>query len=371
MTEGFGGYFQGRRVLLTGHTGFKGSWLSLWLLRLGARVCGYSLQPPTKPALFDVLDIDADMHSVIGDIRDSERLCAEVAVFQPEVIFHLAAQPLVRLSYAQPVQTYETNIMGTIHLLEAVRKTPTVKGVVCVTSDKCYENREWVYGYREEDQVGGHDPYSSSKACAEIVVAAYRRSFFQPTPSGSASHPVVATARAGNVVGGGDWADDRLVPDCIRGLSSGQGIAIRNPSALRPWQHVLEPLSGYLWLAATMNRDPRRFGERWNFGPPDSNIVPVKRVAELCTSCWGGGRLVTSSEPNAPHEASILKLDTSKSAYWLGWHGILPIEDTIELTVGWYKRYYSGEGATMRSFSEAQIDAYHHAARSHGLEWSR
>jgi CDP-glucose 4,6-dehydratase len=363
MTEAFGGFYRGRRVFITGHTGFKGSWLSLWLLGLGAQVAGYSLRPPTDPSLFDVLGLANAMRSIKGDIRDGDRLGGELRAFKPEVVFHLAAQPLVRRSYAKPVETYETNVLGTVQLLEAARSEPGIRSIVCVTSDKCYENRESLDGYREDDRLGGRDPYSSSKACAEIVVAAYRRSFF---PAGSA---VISTARAGNVLGGGDWAEDRLIPDCMRGLSAGREILVRNTSALRPWQYILEPLAGYLWLAASSEHDPGRFGDSWNFGPPDEAIVPVERIVALCVEAWGSGRVKVAAIKNAVHEASLLKLDASKAGRWLGWRGIVPIETAVSWTVNWYRRYYRDHQG-MREFSESQIDGYLREARARGMAWS-
>lgn len=281
-------FWEGKRVLLTGHTGFKGGWLSLWLQSLGANVTGYALLPPTQPSLYEVARVGDGMYSHIADIRDLDRLVAVMRETRPEIVIHMAAQPLVRYSYVNPVETYATNVMGTVNLLEAVRQVGGVRVVVNVTSDKCYENREWIWGYREHDPMGGYDPYSSSKGCAELVAAAYRNSFFNPEAFGT--HGVaLASVRAGNVIGGGDWAEDRLIPDFMRAIMAGRAVVIRSPHAIRPWQHVLEPLSGYLLLAQHLWTDGPAFAEGWNFGPVDEDAKPVEWIVEQLTGLWGGG----------------------------------------------------------------------------------
>ena len=282
-------FYSGKRVLVTGHTGFKGSWLTLWLTIMGAKVLGYALEPNTDPSLFNVLNLQKDIDHVIGDIRDFEKLREVITEFKPEIVFHLAAQPLVRLSYREPRLTYETNVMGTVNLLEAIRQTKSVRAVVNVTSDKCYENKEWVWGYREIDPMGGYDPYSSSKGCSELITAAYRNSYFKNTEA------AVASARAGNVIGGGDWAEDRLIPDIVRSLSQGKQIIIRNPKATRPWQHVLEPLSGYLLLGKLLYEKGQEFAEAWNFGPSDSSVMTVEEIVKKSIEIWGSGSYIVDS----------------------------------------------------------------------------
>ena len=349
-------FWRGRRVFITGHTGFKGSWLTQWLIRLGAVVKGYSLPPPTKPALFEVLKLEEKVEHCLGDIRDCSRLEAALLTFRPEFVFHLAAQPLVRQSYLQPRETYETNVMGTVHLYEAVRKSESIRVVVTVTTDKCYENREWIYGYRESDPMGGYDPYSSSKGCAELVTNAYRASFFNPADFGTGHKVSIATARAGNVMGGGDWAADRLIPDCIRSLSKGEEIRVRNPLAVRPWQHVLEPISGYLALAASLSLEPGRFDGAWNFGPGEDDLAAVEEVVKECIDGWGEGSYVVKPESGL-HEAQLLKLDISKARSLLGWHPVFNVSEAVVETVGWYKAYYKGN-RDMISFTNLGIDTY-------------
>jgi CDP-glucose 4,6-dehydratase len=348
----FGGVFRGRRVLVTGHTGFKGSWLSTWLLELGADVTGYALEPPTTPSLFEEAGLASRMRHVIGDVRDPVALEAAFSESRPEVVFHLAAQPLVRLSYEQPVDTYDTNVMGTVRVLEAVRACESVRAVVNVTSDKCYENRETEQAYREDDPMGGFDPYSSSKGCSELVTAAYRRSFFGPD-----SRVRLASARAGNVVGGGDWAADRIVPDCVRALAAGRPVVVRNPDAVRPWQHVLEPLSGYLLLAARMLEDGHEFDGGWNFGPDPGDIVPVRRVADAVVAGWGSGSWSTpESAVPSPHEAGLLLLDISKACEGLGWRPSWSTERALAATAAWYRARH--EGADVATITRTDIDAY-------------
>jgi len=348
-------FWSGKRVFLTGHTGFKGAWLSHWLVSLGAMVKGYSLEPPTEPNLFDTLGLAADLESDIGDIRDHERLTASVMVFRPEIIFHLAAQPLVRLSYREPRLTYETNVMGTLNLFEAVRACDSVRSVVTITTDKCYENKEWVWGYRETDPMGGYDPYSSSKACAELLTAAYRHSYFNPDAYGRSHGVSLASARAGNVIGGGDWALDRLLPDCVRSLAKGVTISIRNPHATRPWQHVLDPLAGYLVLAERMYTDGLGYCEGWNFGPGDEGVMDVENVVKTAIEAWGSGGY--SITPDADlHEAQLLKLDPSKAHARLGWSTKLDVRSAIRWSIDWYAGYY--RGANIVELMKAQIDEY-------------
>ncbi len=348
-------FWRGRRVLVTGHTGFKGSWLALWLQRMGAQVIGFALPPATTPNLFEAARVAQDMDSVIGDVRQRVSLQDAVARARPEIVFHLAAQSLVRRSYRDPVETFETNVIGTANLLEAVRVTGGVRACVSVTSDKCYENREWVWGYRENDPMGGHDPYSSSKGCAELVTAAYRQSFFHPDRH--AEHQVaLASARAGNVIGGGDWAEDRLVPDIVRAFAAGEAVHIRSPHAIRPWQHVLEPLAGYLLLAQRLVEDGARYAEGWNFGPDDADVCTVRTVTEQIRSLYPGGRVTYGEQPNDLHEATLLKLDCSKAKTRLGWRPAWPLEQGLRATVEWYLAQRAGQD--MRAFTLAQIERY-------------
>ena len=332
--------FCGKRVLVTGHTGFKGSWLSIWLHAMGAKVIGVALDPATDRDNFVLSGIgekiDADIRA---DIRDRQKMQDIFNEYQPEVVFHLAAQPLVRLSYDIPVETYEANVMGTIHIMEAIRHTDSVRAAVMITTDKCYENREQIWGYRENEPMGGYDPYSSSKGAAEIAISSWRRSFFNPADYGTKHHVSIASVRAGNVVGGGDWAKDRIVPDCILALEADQTIEIRSPKAIRPWQHVLEPLSGYLLLAAKMLEEPTRYCEGWNFGPRTESVTPVWDVATMITKYYGKGELKDVSDPNALHEANLLMLDISKAHALLGWEPRTNIEQCCQLTADWYKRY--------------------------------
>lgn len=344
------GFWPGKRVFLTGHTGFKGGWLSLWLQKLGAEVHGYALAPPTEPNLFSVASVSTGMAgSTIADIRDAGRLAEAMRAARPDIVFHLAAQPLVRYSYAEPGETYATNVMGTVNLLEAVRNTPSVKSIVIVTSDKCYENREWVWPYREDEAMGGYDPYSSSKACAEIVTAAYRRSFLEAAGVG------VASARAGNVIGGGDWAADRLLPDFFRALDAGQPLVIRAPNAVRPWQHVLEPLSGYLTLAERLSADRAAFAEAWNFGPADGDARPVGWIVERLTAARQGASWQLDKNPQL-HEAGYLKLDSSKARARLGWQPRWNLQAALGKTMEWHQGWR--DRRDMKEFTLAQIEAY-------------
>ncbi|HVJ05853.1 MAG TPA: CDP-glucose 4,6-dehydratase [Candidatus Saccharimonadales bacterium] len=345
-------FWKSRKVFVTGHTGFKGSWLALWLLSMGAEVCGYALDPPTEPSLYKLLDLDGQFKSVRGDIRDLALLETAMRDFQPEVVFHLAAQPLVRLSYQNPVETYSTNVLGTVHILDAVRRTPSVRSVVMITSDKCYENNEWHWPYREQDAMGGHDPYSSSKGCAELVVSAYRHSFFPPE-----GDVAVASARAGNVIGGGDWALDRLVPDIARAWGSGKPAIIRNPDAVRPWQHVLEPLSGYMVLAERLFLDGPAFAEGWNFGPADSEARSVGDLVSSLAKLWGHGASWSVIKPEeVQHEAHLLRLDSSKARAELGWSPRWNFDETLAHTIEWYKRFYSSE--KMQNCTLEQIELF-------------
>lgn len=348
-------FWHGKRVLLTGHTGFKGSWLSLWLQSMGAQVVGYALTPPTQPSLFDVADVSAGMTSILGDIRDLAKLQAVFGEHQPEIVIHMAAQPLVRYSYQNPVETYSTNVMGTVHLLEAVRNTPSVKAVVNITTDKCYENREWVWGYRENEPMGGYDPYSNSKGCAELVSASYRSSFFNPDHY--AQHGVaLATVRAGNVIGGGDWAQDRLIPDILTAFEQGKVAHIRNPHAIRPWQHVLEPLRGYLTMAERLFEQGPQFAEGWNFGPNDEDAKPVGWIVAQMAALWGQSAQWQIDDAKHPHEANYLKLDISKARSRLDWHPALRLNDALKLIVDWSRQQQGGHD--MRAFTLAQIHDY-------------
>ena len=348
-------FWQGKRVLLTGHTGFKGSWLSLWLQSMGAQVTGYALVPSTQPSLFEIAEVAQGMTSVIGDIRDLPKLQAAFAECLPEIVIHMAAQPLVRYSYQNPVETYSTNVMGTVHLLEAVRNTPGVKAVVNITTDKCYENREWVWGYRENEPMGGFDPYSNSKGCAELVSAAYRSSFFNA--DNYAQHGVAtATVRAGNVIGGGDWAQDRLIPDILAAFEQGRKVDIRNPHSIRPWQHVMEPLRGYLTLAEQLFEHGPSFGEGWNFGPNDEDAKPVGWIVEQMAALWGADAQWQVDTGEHPHEAHYLKLDISKARSRLDWHPALRLKDALALIIDWSKQ--RAAGANMRQLTLTQLQAY-------------
>jgi CDP-glucose 4,6-dehydratase len=356
--EGLGvnpAFWQGKKVLLTGHTGFKGSWLSLWLQAMGAEEIGYALAPPTNPSLFEVAEVGSGMTSIIGDIRDLDTLQAVLAKHQPEIVIHMAAQPLVRYSYQNPVETYSTNVMGTVNLLEAVRNTSGVKAVVNITTDKCYENREWVWGYRENEPMGGYDPYSNSKGCAELVSAAYRSSFFNADTY--PQHGVaLATVRAGNVIGGGDWAQDRLIPDILAAFEQNKLVDIRNPHAIRPWQHVMEPLRGYLTLAEHLYEQGTEFAEGWNFGPNDEDAKPVGWIVEQMAALWGNEAQWQIDTGEHPHEAHYLKLDISKARSRLDWHPALRLNVALKLIIDWSKQRQAG--ANMRQLTLAQINSY-------------
>ena len=347
MIDIFHDFYRGKRVLVTGHTGFKGSWLSIWLHELGAEVIGVAQDPFTERDNFVLSGIGQRIKTDIrANIRDGERIKEIFRQYQPEIVFHLAAQPLVRLSYDIPVETYQTNVMGTIHILEAIRFTDSVKVGVMITTDKCYENREQIWGYRENEPMGGYDPYSSSKGAAEIAIASWRRSFFHPGAYEKHGKSI-ASVRAGNVIGGGDWALDRIIPDCIKALEAGKPIEIRSPKAIRPWQHVLEPLSGYMLLAQKMWNEPVKYCEGWNFGPKAESITNVWDVASMVIENYGSGELKDLSDPNALHEAKLLMLDISKAKFQLGWEPRMSLDKCIQLVVDWYKRYKEEDAYTL------------------------
>jgi len=350
--------YKNKRVLVTGHTGFKGSWLAIWLKELGAQVIGFSLDPPSKPNNFTACSLKDKIVHIHGDIRDQDHVVKIFKEYKPEFVFHLAAQALVRLSYENPKLTFDTNIGGTVNLLEAVRLTPSVKVLVNVTSDKCYDNREWVWGYRENDPMGGHDPYSASKGCAELVFNAYLKSFFSKTSSDS-RRIGLASVRAGNVIGGGDWGKDRIIPDCVRALSTDKPIGIRNPDAIRPWQNVLEPLSGYLWLGPLLQEDPQKYSGAWNFGPNDDSHLKVAEVVNRLIQYWGSGSWHDLSDPKVHHEAKLLKLCCDKAHAELNWHSVLSIDDCLQMTADWYKEFYSrNQTKDMYPFCLGQIHRY-------------
>ncbi|MBS7808565.1 CDP-glucose 4,6-dehydratase [Variovorax sp. PCZ-1] len=347
-------FWRDKRVFITGHTGFKGSWMSLWLQQLGAKVTGYALSPPTSMSLFEQANVGSGMTSVIGDVRDAVSLMRALEQSQAEIVFHMAAQPLVRDSYTDPVNTYSTNVMGTVNLLEAVRLLPFVKAVVNVTTDKCYENKEWVWGYRENEPLGGHDPYSSSKACSEIVTSSYRRSFFSDSVSGGRSVRL-ASARAGNVIGGGDWSKDRLIPDTLAAFAANNPVEIRFPNAIRPWQHVLEPLSGYLMLAeALYSEEGEKFAEAWNFGPRDEDAQSVQWIVENMARLWSADASWTKNSEVQPHEAKYLKLDISKAAQLLRWKPRMHLLQALDLTIVWSKAFMAGQDCKAMCLSQIQ-----------------
>ncbi len=356
--------YTGRNVLVTGHTGFKGAWFAEWLGTLDANVTGYSLEAPTEPNLFDALGLKSRIRHVVADVRDRNRLAIEVQAAQPSVVFHLAAQAIVRRAYAEPHQTFETNVMGTVNVLEAARACPSVRAVVIVTSDKCYENHDIDEAFRETDAMGGRDPYSASKGAAELVTAAYRASFFS---NGAA----IASARAGNVIGGGDWAEDRIIPDAARALSKGTALVVRNPDATRPWQHVLEPLSGYLWLGARLLRDGQGYAGAWNFGPTSqSGERSVRWVVEQFLAEWGTGSWSTAEDTSSqPHEAHRLSLDSSKAREQLGWAPVWDAPTAVARTAAWYREYYRAPSAA-RALVEDELRSYQRDARDAGLPWA-
>jgi len=342
-------FWAGKRVYLTGHTGFKGSWLALWLSSLGAHVKGYALTPPTSPALFIEAVVADKIESETGDIRNLEQLQKSMVDFNPDILIHMAAQPLVKLSYIEPIETYDVNVMGTAKVLEAARKCSNLKAIICVTTDKCYENKEWEWGYRENEAMGGHDPYSSSKGCAELITSSYRRSFLQDKGIG------VATVRAGNVIGGGDWAEDRLIPDILRAFGKNVPVIIRNPKATRPWQHVLEPLSGYLILAQKLYESPEKYAEGWNFGPNDTDVKPVDWILDEMVKQWQGASWELDKNAH-PHEAGFLKLDISKARTALNWHPTWHLDHTLEKIIAWQQAWLNKKNVQAVCLTE--IDEY-------------
>lgn len=352
----FESFFKNKNVLITGHTGFKGAWLALWLSKLGANVSGLALEPDTNPNLFDKLNLKNTINHNICDIRDENAVKKLFSQIQPEIVFHMAAQPLVLRSYKEPKYTYEVNVLGTVNLLECLKTSSTAKIFINITTDKCYENKEWVYGYRETDPLGGYDPYSSSKACSEIVTASYRNSFFNPKDYGKTHQTAIATVRAGNVIGGGDWSENRLVPDCIKALAANEVIPIRNPRSTRPWQHVLEPLRGYLMLACKLGEDPQNYSQAWNFGPNETSIIDVENLVQKIIKFWGQGRYELDSSQHY-HENILLKLDLSKSIHKLGFRPLLEIDQALELTVNWYKEFYKDD-IKIQNLTSKQIDLY-------------
>jgi len=361
----FSGIYKNKTVLVTGHTGFKGSWLVSWLLNLGADVIGYSLEPPSEPNHYSLLD--EKYLSIIGDIRDRENLCKVISRHKPDIVFHLAAQPIVRLSYQLPVETYETNVMGTLNVFEACRQSDSVRAIVNVTSDKCYKNKEWLWGYREDDPMGGYDPYSSSKGCSEILTASYRNSFFNTEHYGNSHNTLVASARAGNVIGGGDWAEDRLIPDIMRAAFSGKDVVIRSPQSTRPWQHVLEPLSGYLFLGQKLLEGETDYADAWNFGPDENSAIPVEEVVKSIKFNWDKLNYIINEENSDVHEATLLKLDCSKARTKLKWQSVWNIDDTFVKTVDWYREYYDNS----RIITKQQITEYVISADKLGVSWAQ
>jgi CDP-glucose 4,6-dehydratase len=369
MSDSFCGVFEGLRVLVTGHTGFKGSWLSIWLRELGAEVVGYSLEPPTKPSNFEATGLPGLVTDVRADVRDLETLSSVLSETRPQVVFHLAAQTLVLEGYRQPAETFHVNSHGTVNVLEAIRHAECVEAAIFVTTDKVYENQDFVWGYRETDTLGGHDPYSASKAMAELAVASFRSSF---APDGSL--PPVATVRAGNVIGGGDWSDNRLVPDCMRALMAGSEITLRNPTHVRPWQHVVEPLAGYLWLAHLLLRDGAAYADAWNFGPAGLEMVTTERVVTEAIRLWGDGRY-SVGEGQAEKETTLLNLNWEKAARRLDWRPVYSWQEALTTTVDWFRAYHkaTGEGrkpADMYELCASQIRAYTSRARSAGVPWA-
>lgn len=349
-------FWAGKRVLVTGHTGFKGSWLVLWLQRMGAKVTGYALEPPTSPSLFELAEIENRINSCVGDIADRAKLNDCLGASQPEIVIHMAAQALVKASYVDPVETFRVNVMGTVTLLEAVRQCSSVKAALIVTSDKCYENKEWMWGYREVDPLGGFDPYSNSKACAEMVTDSYRNSFYSASDASGGPNVSIASVRAGNVIGGGDWAADRLVPDMIKAFAQNDPVVIRNPDAIRPWQHVVEPLAGYLMLAEEMYANPGDYASGWNFGPLADEARSVGWVVEKLTSFWGEGASWQKDTDSHPHEANYLKLDCTKARSQIGWQPKLSTDMALGWTAEWYKAWHQGED--MYDMTENQIERY-------------
>lgn len=363
MENLFSGVYKNKTVLVTGHSGFKGSWLVYWLHKMGANVIGYSLQAPTQPNHIDLLELD--IISIVGDIRDQEKLYETFELYKPEIVFHLAAQPLVRLSYEEPVETYETNVMGTLKVFEACRKVDSVKAIVNITSDKAYENKEWIWGYRENDPMGGYDPYSSSKGCAELLASSYRNSYFNLNDYGTEHNTLLASCRAGNVIGGGDWAKDRLITDIMMAVSRGEKVKIRNPYATRPWQHVLEPLSGYLHIGQKLLEGKKEFAEGWNFGPSDEGSITVEEVVKYIQKYWDKIDYELNINIEHPHEANLLKLDCSKAHIKLKWTDVWDSQTTFEKTTSWYKSFYE-DG---KCLTQEDLDNFIHDAKTKNLLW--
>ncbi len=364
MEKLFSGAYKGKTVMVTGHTGFKGSWLCMWLCRMGAKVVGFSLGPPTEPSHLPLLKLD--MISLQGDVRDFASVEKAVNDHKPEIVFHLAAQPIVRLSYQQPLETYHTNVMGTANVLEACRKQDSVRAIVCITSDKVYDNQEWAWGYRENDRLGGFDPYSASKACAELVISSYRNAFLNLKNFGKSHHKLIASVRAGNVIGGGDWAPDRLIPDAVRAASRKETVVIRSPSATRPWQHVLECLSGYLAVGQRLLAGEAAIAREWNFGPLEGGIYSVGHVVKQLGECWSEIKHVVEQDPNQPHEAFSLTLDSSFAYTKLGWKPAWPNSLTFVRTIDWYREYYTSG----KVISQANLEDYVAAAKEGKIPWS-
>ncbi len=358
----FEDFYRGKTVLVTGHTGFKGSWLSMWLLELGAKVIGYALDPYTERDNFVLAGLSDKLIDVRADINDRARVLEVIQTHQPDLIFHLAAQPLVRESYTTPLETYQTNVMGTLHVLEAIKTLTKPVSAVMVTTDKCYHNKEQLWGYREDDALGGYDPYSSSKAAAELAIASWRQSFFNPLHYED-HHKSIASVRAGNVIGGGDWAKDRIIPDCIRALEASSPIDIRNPQATRPWQHVLEPLYGYLLLGSRLAKEPTKYAEAWNFGPPMKAVIPVWEVAKSVVKAYGQGEVRDMSTSKQPHEARLLALDITKAMSRLAWKPVWSVQEALKMTVAWYLQYQQGDGYQL---NQAHLQAYEKALKQHG-----
>ncbi|QOG11504.1 CDP-glucose 4,6-dehydratase [Arcobacter sp. FWKO B] len=374
MQNFFSGIYKDKTVLVTGHTGFKGSWLVYWLSQMGAKVVGYSLEAPTKPSHFDLLFggnsqfsiLNSQLVSVIADIRDLEKLNQTLETYKPDIVFHLAAQPLVRLSYENPIETYETNVIGTLKVFEACRKY-NVKAIVNITSDKAYENKEWIWGYRENDPMGGYDPYSSSKGCADILASSYRNSYFNTKDYNKTHNTLLATCRAGNVIGGGDWAKDRLITDIMVSVSQRKKVSIRNPKATRPWEHVLEPLSGYLHIGQKLLEEKVEFAEAWNFGPSDEGSITVEEVVKNVKKHWDKIDYEINKEPNQLHEANLLKLDCSKAHILLKWKDVWDSETTFEKTVKWYKAYYEEDKKVL---THSDLESYIADAKAKNIEWA-
>lgn len=364
MQNLFGGMYKDKTILVTGHTGFKGSWLAYWLSLMGAKVIGYSLEAPTKPNHIGLLNLD--ITSVIGDIRDLEKLNQIFETYKPDIVFHLAAQPLVRLSYENPIETYETNVMGTLKVLEACREN-SVKAIVNITSDKAYENKEWIWGYRENDPMGGYDPYSSSKGCADLLVNSYRNSYFNPKEYKKTHNTLIASCRAGNVIGGGDWAKDRLITDIMLCVSQGKKVSIRNPYATRPWQHVLEPLSGYLHVGQKLLEQKPEFGDAWNFGPSDEGSITVEEVVKNVKKHWDKIEYEILQDPNQLHEANLLKLDCSKAHILLKWKDVWSSDTTFQKTVEWYRTYYEED----KTLTQEDLKNYIIDAKNKNIQWSK